>query len=500
MFKIVSKKLLTIFLWRNHMQINDDYNIILDTDSYKTPMFLQYPPESTNLFSYIESRFGKFDETMVYGYSYYMQKYLTQKITKEVIDEAEYEILSQGMIFNREGWEYIMNRYNGNLPLKIRAIPEGTLVNNQNALITIETKDEKCKWLGQYIETALLRGTWYPITVASYSYKILKDIIYPFACESMDDVSLYRFKLVDFGARGGSSYESVNLAGSAHLINFEASDTLSCHRMIRKYYNKTGFISSSVPASEHSTITSWGRLNELKAYRNMLKLFSDNNSPYKKPILACVSDSYDIINAIEHIWGEQLIGEIRSSDTIIAVRPDSFVPLAMVVMTLEKLGEKFGFTINSKGYKVLNNVRVVQGDGVNYESIKEICQYMKMAKWSLDNITFGMGGALHQKLTRDTFGFAQKCSAKEVNENNTKKWIPFNKDPITDTNKKSKGGKLDVYYDNVIKKFKTISGFSAESLGKKSALVDVYDEGLIYQNLRNYDTIRESVKKTLETV
>lgn len=473
------------------------YNLILDSDAYKTPMFLQYPPEVKNLFSYIESRFGKYDETVFYGLQYYLKKYLSTKITKEMIDEAEYEINLQGMFFNRQGWEHIINEYGGTLPLLIKSIPEGTVVNNKTAVVTVETKDEKCKWLGQYIETALLRAIWYPTTVATISYKILKDTIYPFSQKSMDDPSLYRFKLVDFGARGGSSLESVNLAGSAHLLSFEASDTMSCNTFIRKYYNKKGFISGSIPAAEHSTITSWGRTKECNAIKKMLDLYASNDSEYKRPMTAIVADSYDIVNTIENIFGGILKQQIVSSDTIIFCRPDSFVPLAMVVMALEKLGQEFGYTVNSKGYKVINNVRIVQGDGVDDKSIKEIVQYMDMAKWSLDNITFGMGGALHQKLNRDTNGFAQKCTAKQVDDRGELKWVPFQKDPITDSSKKSKSGKLDVYYDQKTKLFKTISGFSAESLGKKSALVPMFDIGTVDSNFRNYDAMKESIKQTL---
>lgn len=475
-----------------------EYNLILDVDSYKTPMFLQYPPESLNLFSYIESRFGKFDETVMFGLRYYIKKYLSTKITKEMIDEAQYEIELQGMIFNRDGWEYILNTYNGSLPIRIKAIPEGTVVNISTPLVTVETLDEKCKWLGQYIETALLRAIWYPTTVATYSYKVLKDIIYPFAQKSMDDVSLYRFKLVDFGARGGTSYESVLLAGTAHLLSWEASDTIACNRFIRSYYNGKGFLSGSVPASEHSTITSWGRSKEAKAYKTMLDLYASDTSEYKKPMVAIVADSYDIVNAIENIFGGTLKDQITTTDTIITIRPDSFVPLAMVVMALEKLGQTFGYTINSKGYKVINNVRIIQGDGVNYESIKEIVQYMDMAKWSLDNVTFGMGGALHQKLNRDTQGFAQKLAAIQVMDKDDLKWIPVQKDPITDSSKKSKGGFLDVYYDEKKRKFINVSGFSAESLGKQSALKSYYDIGPVEENFDDFCIIKSRVKENLE--
>jgi len=47
----------------------------------------------------------------------------------------------------------------------------------------------------------------------------------------------------------------------------------------------------SIPASEHSTITAWGEAHELDAYANILE-----NCP--EGLVACVSDSYDIYNAV----------------------------------------------------------------------------------------------------------------------------------------------------------------------------------------------------------
>ena len=54
------------------------------------------------------------------------------------------------------------------------------------------------------------------------------------------------------------------------------------------------------------------------------------------------------------------------------IRPDSGNPPAVVLRVAQLLDEKFGSVVNSKGYKVLNNVRILQGDGINEHSIQQI--------------------------------------------------------------------------------------------------------------------------------
>lgn len=235
--------------------------------------------------------------------------------------------------------------------------------------------------------------------------------------------------------RGVSSSESACIGGAAHLVNFMGSDTIEGIYTANKYYNidMAGF---SIPAAEHSTITSWGKENEVEAYRNMIKQYGK-----KDAIFAVVSDSYDIFNACEKLWGDALKQEVIDSKATLVIRPDSGDPEAVVHKCIEILGEKFGYIVNTKGYKVLNNVRLIQGDGVNPISIANILGRLAIYGWSADNIAFGMGGALLQGVNRDNFGFAMKCCALRVNG----VWQDVKKDPITDTGKRSKAGRLSLY-------------------------------------------------------
>ena len=314
----------------------------------------------------------------------------------------------------------------------IKAAPEGAVIPVKNVLVTIENTDPECYWLTSFLETALLRAVWYPTTVATNSYENKKLILR--ALERTGDPSLIDFKLHDFGARGVSSMESAGLGGAAHLVNFMGTDTVTGLLYAREYYD-AGVAGFSIPAMEHSTVTSWGRENEVEAYRNMLHT-------YGKPgaLLACVSDSYDIYNACK-LWGTELKQEVLDSGAVVVVRPDSGNPSDVVLKCLQILDEYFGHTVNDKGFRVLNTVRVIQGDGIDHQSIKSILWNMEMHGYSVDNVAFGQGGGLLQHVNRDTMKFAMKCSAAKING----KWVPVFKDPVTDPGKVSKQGRVTLH-------------------------------------------------------
>jgi nicotinamide phosphoribosyltransferase len=410
-------------------------NPIVDTDSYKASHWIQYPPNTTRTFFYLESRGTErsWENTVFFGLQYILKRYFLNKINQEMVEEARQVITAHGLPFNYDGWSRLVEKYDGKLPLRIRAVPEGSVIPLRNALMTVETTDDEFFWLAGWFETQLMR-IWYPITVATQSYYIRKDI-YRFLQETADDPDAeIPFKLHDFGSRGVSSQETAAIGGAAHLVNFQGTDTMAALLLHREFYNApmAGF---SIPAAEHSTMTAWGQECEAEAYRNMLKQFAKPGS-----LVAVVSDSWNIFNAVEKIWGEELKQEVINSGATVVIRPDSGNPVEVVTKVVNILSEKFGYTVNSKGYKVLKYVRIIQGDGVNERSIHDILERLKFEGFSATNIAFGMGGALLQKINRDTLKFAYKCSAVVVNG----KLCEVHKQPITDSTKYSKSGRLDL--------------------------------------------------------
>jgi len=407
-------------------------NLIVNTDSYKTSHYLQYPPNTNFVSSYIESRGGQYQQLVFFGLQAFIKEYLSKPISPEDINEAEEILTAHGVPFYREGWEYILEQHNGYLPVTIEAVPEGTVVNTKNVLVQVVNSDPKCFWLTSYLETALLRAIWYPTTVATVSWHV-KQLIKKFLLKTADNLEGLPFKLHDFGSRGASSEESAALGGAAHLINFMGTDTLSGIIAARNYYQESmaGF---SIPAAEHSTITSWGQDREDQAYSNMLQQFAGEGK-----IVAVVSDSYNLWEAIANIWGEQLKEQVINNGGTVVIRPDSGEPVEVVCRTIEMLMDKFGYTTNSKGYKLLPSyIRVIQGDGVSLASIRLILEATTAKGLSADNIAFGMGAELLQKVNRDTLKFAMKASAIEIEG----AWQDVFKDPITDPGKTSKKGRL----------------------------------------------------------
>lgn len=458
-------------------------SLILNTDSYKVGMNLMYPAGTTGVFSYIESRGGLRDRTVFFGLQAFVKEYLLTPITQEDINIADEILTAHGEPFNRAGWEYILSAHNGYLPVRIRAVEEGTVVPVKNVLATIENTDPNCFWLTTWLETALLRAIWYPTTVATNSNHI-REIILSYLEKSGDPASI-DFKLHDFGARGCSSMETAGIGGAAHLVNFMGTDTLSGVMFARKYYN-AGVAGFSIPASEHSVITAWGKDNEADAYSNMIKQFGKPGA-----IFACVSDSYDIYNAANKLWGIELRQQVIDCGATVVIRPDSGDPVEVNRKLIEILGQRFGYTTNSKGFKVLNNVRLIQGDGVNELTIRSILGAFVALGWSADNIAFGMGGALLGAPQRDDMKFAMKASSVCINGT----WVDVFKDPITDKGKVSKKGRLDLWKsgNEFCTSVEQPTHWTDNGVKWESVLDTIFENGKLVKEL-SFDTIRANAR------
>ena len=412
-------------------------NPILNTDSYKSSHFAQYPAGTSHVFSYVEARGGPYSQALFFGLQAILKEEFAKPVTRDDMTEADDILSAHGLPFHRKGWELLLDRHGGHLPLEIRAQAEGTIAPVHLPMMSVVNTDPDFFWLTSYVETALLR-VWYPVTVATISFgvrQIIRDALERTADDPMAELP---FKLHDFGARGVSSRTSAALGGMAHLVSFKGSDTLGAIVAARHAYHEpmAGF---SIPAAEHSTITSWGRDHEVDAYANMVTQFGKPGGIY-----AVVSDSYDLYHAVEHLWGETLRQQVIDAGATLVVRPDSGDPVEVVAKTLNLLAAKFGTTLNGKGYRVLNTVRVIQGDGVNPVSIRAILDRIIGEGFSASNIAFGMGGALLQKCDRDTMAFAYKASAAKVNG----AWRDVYKDPVTDSGKRSKRGLLGLVKDS----------------------------------------------------
>lgn len=459
------------------------YGLIYDTDSYKNTQNLQFPEGIKENFGYIESRGGLFANTVFFGLQYYIKEFLLEPTTMADVERAAPMWRNHMGSFN-EGWRGIVERHGGFMPVRIRALPEGLVVPTHTPLVTVQSLDEEFYWANNWMETSLLRNVWPGTDVATISYHA-KKIIKAGLDKSCDDPDTeVKFRLHDFGSRGVSSQESAMIGGAGHLINFFGTDTFVCIPFLADYYNQAEMPGFSINAMEHSTVTSWGKKREADAYRNMIKKCASPGAPF-----ACVSDSYDIKNAVENIWCKRLKQDVIDSGAVLVVRPDSGNPPDIVLMCVQQLDKGFGHTVNKKGYKVLNHTRVIQGDGINLATIQAIIDVLLENKYSVENVAFGMGGALLQQHNRDTQKFAMKCShiyrSKDGSEDKESRIyirdgeelvsVDVFKDPVTDPGKRSKAGRLDVIMDGG--EIRTVRLEDGQIAHPKSIMRTVYETG-----------------------
>lgn len=480
-------------------------NLILCSDAYKYSHHRFYGLEMTKMISYLESRGGKFPETVFYGLQIFLKQYLEGiAITTEEIDEAhdylgtKLGVFGRDDVFDRSKFDYIVEKYDGKLPISIKAVPEGTVVGTKNVLFTIESLDENCAWLTNFLESILLQ-VWYPITVATLSREVRKMVDASFRkCTSYDDSLrdfLIDYVLNDFGFRGVSSVQSAKIGGSAHLVNFRGSDTVIASKLVRDIYNTDVIYGQSIPATEHSIMTLKGKAGELEMMKRVLTTFPTG-------LVACVSDSFDIFKACAQYWGvelkEMILSRPAEPGNQLVIRPDS----GNVLRTLEEiftiLFDKFGYTVNEKGYRVLPpQVRVIQGDGVNLDSIAEIYALLDTLKISPENLALGMGGKLLQAdINRDTLNFATKACSAVVNgeEVNVVK-SPTEMDAhgnIVRSFKKSKQGKLKLV-KNEDGTYRTVTSMDDDFDTVKDELIEVFRMGEILVDW-TFEEIRERAR------
>lgn len=388
-------------------------NLILLTDAYKYSHADFYPEDMTYMCSYMESRGGKFEETVMFGLQYMIKKYLVgQVLSEDMINEADEKLNGKGgvfmgeQVFAKQRWLDLLEAYDGRYPVRIKSVAEGEIVPTKNVLLTVESTDERFPWCASFIEGILLEN-WYPITVATLSHHVLK-IVKKYLLKTGTPIDLIdvvaSFVLNDFGFRGVSSVESAALGGSAHLVSSSGSDNIIASDMLMNYYNATEMLGKGIRATEHSVMTLKGEAGELGIMRRLLE-------KYPTGYVACVSDSFNIIRACKEYWGGELKELVLSRNGVLVIRPDSGDVLMTLKMVFEALFESFGYTTNSAGFKVLPpQVRVIQGDGVNYESIDEIYQMLFENGIAAENLVLGMGGKLLQAdINRDTLNFAIKA-------------------------------------------------------------------------------------------
>ena len=461
--------------------MRNELNPVLLPDSYKVPHHLMYPEDTQNLYGYYEARSDKvFKETMVFGLNFILNKLARPITLPQILMMREFYKMHFGNkdYFNFEMYEYIIEKYRGKLPLMIRAIPEGTLVRTGNALLDCYSLDSKCYPLVTGAETCISQA-WYPFTVATISFNA-KRIIKKYLEATSDSIVGLEWMLHDFGQRGVSSDESAAIGGAAHLVNFRGTDNTMALMALMEEYAYHAMPGDSVAATEHSIMTCRGLDKEYDVVQ-------DISNKFKDCILSQVLDSTNIYETAAKAVTDPVILD-RSG--LFVLRLDSGKPAEVSKEVLDIIADKAGYTINSKGYKVINpKFKILWGDGLDLDLIESTLKSLEEAKYSVSNFaTLGMGGGLLQKCNRDTMSFAYKVSARGTSEG----LIEVYKDPIHG-GKTSKKGILKTVIDQRNGNFMTVKDSELDT--REDMKIIVFEAG--YVNSPSFDTIREAANSNL---
>ena len=468
----------------------NEYNLILDTDSYKLPMFLAYPEDVEQVSSYAESRGGAYRETLQFGMQSYVRHLRENPVTLGHVEEAEALAAGHGVPFNKAGWTEIARTRAGHLPITIRSADEGMVIPTKNALASVQC-EPGFVWLNTHVETSLLRHVWTSTTIATRIFNMKRGLV-PYFEKTSDSGRVSPFAILDFSSRGVAGYDHNELGGAAYLAMFQGTDSLPAVRFTNHYYDSpmSGF---SVPATEHSIMCAW-MSDGVDTIRALLKRMGRPGG-----VLSIVGDTWDIYAFAKAC--AQLAPEFKAAGVTLVVRPDSGAITQVIRAVIDILLAGFGWTVNDKGFRVIDGAKVLWGDGIDEQTYLEPFDVAVARDVSVDSVMVGSGGGLMIRgIDRDLLRFAFKASAIRRRAAPAGVWEGIAKDPITDPGKSSKRGRQALIRVPGGLLTVAISGAGADQLPKeeKNLLRPRYRLGELL-NSTTLDEVRERVDAALYT-
>jgi nicotinamide phosphoribosyltransferase len=417
-----------------------DLSIALDSDSYKYTHFGQFPPDATETTAYLECR-GPHSEhdhrIVVLGARQFVEETLLHQWTHAEVDMlaemmATYGAGQSAHPFPESLFRKFIDENDGYFPVTVQAVMDGTVVYPHVPLLQVTAKAPYAGLI-TFLETRWTRDLWYPTAVATRS-AIVVDAIRKAYDTSVDDANRWTldYRLHDFGARGCTRPEQAAIGGAAHLLISKGSDTVIAATWARYHLNEGRPVAESIPAMEHATVLSWP--TEDAAYRAMMEAFGGG-------VFAMVLDTYDYVRALTEILPDLAAFKLERGGYLVG-RPDSGDPVECVINGLRAMDQMFGHDLNGKGFRVIRGAGIIQGDGIGPDTIDDILRAVLAWGYSAQNVAFGMGGGLLQKVNRDTLKVATKLSSIRGPSGALRRVM---KAPATDHGKDSMPGRLRVH-------------------------------------------------------
>lgn len=435
------------------------FNITLLSDAYKYHHYKMYP-EGTE-FGWSTWTPRKFRNPKItklvsnIGLSYYVKRYLVKefneffKMSWNSMAEDRAVLTQCYGITDFSNFKALHDL--GYLPIEVLGLPEGTLVDANTPTIVITNTVAGFAWLVGFLETLMSSVLWMPSTSATIAreYRKIGESWAKAYYGSSADLGFIDWQFHDFSMRGMPGIEAAALSGLGHLTQFKGTDSTPAIALLRDYYDITEYseFAGSVPASEHAVMSAGGKQDEYSTFDRLV------NELYPEGIISVVSDTWDLWKVCtEYI--PRMKEQLLKRNGKLVVRPDSSPKTPVEIVcgdpdsphevekkgVLRLLNEAMG---NTDG--MINKVGVIYGDGIDLDRANRILERtVKEIGLSPYNMVFGVGSYSYQYNTRDTFGFAQKMTAVQVDG------IIRNifKDPVTDLGlKKSHCGITTVHRD-----------------------------------------------------
>uniref|UniRef100_A0AB39AJQ9 Nicotinamide phosphoribosyltransferase n=1 Tax=Vibrio phage P018-4 TaxID=3229728 RepID=A0AB39AJQ9_9CAUD len=520
------------------------------TDFYKMFHKSAYHPDITKVYSNYTSRNGRLSnvkdnkEVVFVGLQYFIKDVLIKEWNETFFNLPKYAAIRsiKRITDSCLGFDYDASHFEelhdlGYLPLEIKALPEGVSVPYGVPPVTFVNTVDGFQWLSNYIETSFSTENWLIQTSATTAREYLRNTIGAFDRAGLPH-DLVPFMCHDFSMRGMGGRHAAAMSGFGHLCSFAGTDTIPAILFAEKYYNanvENELVGASVPATEHSTATSY--ITSMAEEKGITKLEAEVEyvrylmGKVPTGILSHVSDSFDFWKFVSEGL-PMLKDDILKRDGKLVVRPDSGDPVRVltgytedeveyndktkswykkpyddsmfdsdgiyeaesvseweVKGLIECLGDIFGTTESPTGLKLLHdNIGAIYGDSITLERQKEIIKRLE-AKGYAAMVVLGIGSYSYQYVTRDTHGSAVKATWVEK----AGKGVDVFKDPKTDSKKKSAKGLLRIERENG--KYMVYDQQTPEQ-EKQGLLETVFKDGKLIRET-SLSEIRERVKQSL---
>lgn len=447
---------------------------VVQKDGYKADHRSQYPDKTQLVYSNFTPRGVKYmltvpsvdDKIVVFGLQYFCKWYLMDQWKTEFFDKPKDEVLKKykRRIDNYLGegaitYDHISDLHDlGFLPIKIKALPEGSVVNARVPVLTIENTLDKFFWVTNFFETVMSCMLWKPSTSATTARKY-RLLLNEWAEKTGGDMDFVQFQGHDFSMRGMAGIQDAQMSGAGHLLSFTGTDTIPAIDFLEDYYNanvESELVGVGVAATEHSVMCMGGMLDEIGTFKRLI------TEIYPTGIISIVSDTWDYWKVLtEYLPELKDVIMNRSGGPVgdkVVIRPDSGDPADIICGTMtqggttpeergsiELLWDTFGGEINAKGYKVLDpHIGLIYGDSITLERANDICDRLMKRGFASTNVVFGIGSFTYEYVTRDSLGWAMKATAGTIDGTD----VEIFKDPKTDDGlKKSAKGFMVIEKD-----------------------------------------------------